>query len=285
MGITAALVGGSIATGLLSKGKKTSESTTTPSNKIVRRPQRRLRLSTGRSSGFVDPAGALGFPGGIPTGQSTADELVGTQGAPVPGGVRPDTGIDARFNLDPRIRQLTEFSNTAAAQGLNRSRATIGRLQGSNNAFIRARVNPLIAERDRFNQKTQEDFARRGLFGSITNQQLKSNNLDFNRNIADQRALATREAENQILATEAQARGFGDDLARGSQMILAQELAALGISDQMIARMLQDEAIIEEGGGTSTTTKQKPKDFLGTTGKFLTAGSDIAGLFAGGSAV
>lgn len=122
----------------------------------------------GRDVGF-DPfsAGGLSLQG---------RNLQGVEGFNAPG----------RASLD-RFSQATEASQAATGREL-------ADLTGNQNAFIRARVNPLQDRLERRRHELRSNLQRRQVQGSFGNQDLTNLDIAGERGLGDARALATNEA-------------------------------------------------------------------------------------------
>ena len=117
---------------------------TIPSSNFIPDSARRFRTAFGVFPQGFHPINI----GGITAAQAGTqfDNLLASQGRGVGGVVGNGIGVDVR--LDPAIRSATNEVFGLANQGVGRSLDTIDALKGNQNAFIQARVNPLIEQRD-----------------------------------------------------------------------------------------------------------------------------------------
>ena len=142
--------------------------------------------------------GSLGF------GRSHSKQSNKT--SPIFGGTAHSTRDGNVINFDPSIRALQEqgaeiFGSGVAklGAGVRRFGQSLGELRsrlGTNqDPFMQARTRPLIEEQKQARGRTTEDLTRRGLGGSsFLPQTITSMDSVFNRDIADQRALAMNES-------------------------------------------------------------------------------------------
>lgn len=158
-----------------------------------------------------------------------------------------------------------------------RVRNMISSLQGNNNGFIQARVRPLEQALDENLAQQSQDFARRGIFGSLSaNEQTKSRFLG-EQAIADERAKATDESLSKLFDAETLMRGLNQDQMGVAETLMRDELFRLGISLEALQLSLGDQKKLTEVAGTNTTTKA-PTDILGGIGKIVGIASGAAAL-------
>lgn len=178
--------------------------------------------------------------------------------------------------LDPMIRQniLNSIAQSQALMGPaqkahaeNRTyflegrqglQDVLGRVSGNENAFIQARVNPLMAQAAQRRGELSQSLGQRGVMGSsFGDQALSRFDLDSQNAIGDARASATQEALgmqsglNQALQQGATERSnldlanfqFQNQLAQMAQQgganLLQSELSALGLGNLDIQNLLQ----------------------------------------------
>lgn len=176
--------------------------------------------------GGLGGSGGLGslLAGGIPLALLTNEA---NKASKTPTSVRTPFSFsnDGVTRLDPTIRNtiLETMGNT---------RGLLGQAQGNQNAFIQARVNPLLAQVAQRRGGLERDLGRRGVSGSsFGNQALSGFDFDAQRAIGDARSQATQES-----------LGFQSSLnqllQQGGSDLLNQELSALGLSNINIQNLL-----------------------------------------------
>lgn len=161
------------------------------------------------------------------------------------------TTFQGQAPFSRRIRQSLGGFTGLANQNLDRLRQIEGglaadeaRLRGNQSDFIQARVSPLQDTLAQRRAQLQESQARRGIRGSSFGE-ADVTNLDVTgeRALADQRALATQESLNAILAntstrlqTLAQNENVAKDIFNAQQAVetgeFARALEGLGLSIQ-----------------------------------------------------
>lgn len=166
---------------------------------------------------------------------------------------------DGVVRLDPSIRRLQD-------EGLNRTNAIYGDVgnatsryltnmgslrdsfTGNQNAYMKARINPVLEKFSSLRGKVQQDMGLRGIggssFGYGTMRDIES---QASREEADARALAERESfdalssinQNEISAAFANAQtlaGLNSENYDVAKSRLAEELSALGLGKEQISQ-------------------------------------------------
>lgn len=179
--------------------------------------------------------------------------------------------IDNTIKLDPVIEQIRNSSLSGFNSLLSSVNSDIDSLRSSANDFIQARVNPLRENIGLARGSLERGLNRRGVFGSLSNNELSRFDNNANRQIADQTALATADANNQIF----QRQQFGSNLNSAinaiAQQILNQELSKLGLGNVPAGTIAQSSL-----APTSTTTSGSSNSgILGTIGTGLRFASAI----------
>ena len=125
-------------------------------------------------------------------------------------------------------------------EGLAGVRSLIGDVQGDietlrglENPFIQARVSPFIEERER----ARRDAIRRGVAGPLLS--LATN--PFQRQIAEQGALATAESLQFRQQGQELIRGLLSDVTGAGRQLLEQELKLLGLSQDQISQVIASQ--------------------------------------------
>ena len=184
--------------------------------------------------------------------------------------------------IDPSIRGLRESSLSGipgykqqygqAIGNLNSGLGGIlGQLQGNQNPFMRARVNPLLQQQAQQQGQLQQSNVLRGLGGSsFADQSMTNQNTDYGRAIGDQGALATQESlgaqtgiMGNLYAANAgnigQQYGMDQQYSNVANQNLQQELSALGLSQADIGSIL----------GANAQSMQANQQYLGAVGRGL----------------
>ena len=197
----------------------------------------------GGTGGFGGTGGAGGFGGALGGlfggGGNTLAQLLGA-GIPLalltreaskvsdtPTSLRtPYSSVrDGFTDFDPAIRG-------AMMENMNNTRGLYNEAGGNQGAYIQARVNPLMQQIAQRQGQLEQSLGRRGVAGSsFGDQALNVFGLDSQRALGDARAMATNEA----LGMRGQ---LNNGLAQGSELLLRQELGALGLADQNIQNLL-----------------------------------------------
>ena len=213
-------------------------------------------------------------PISVPIKYSDARDFRATAGK---GSVRVSgkgTKIDVRGSSVPANARKVVSSISNQRGRLN---GMMKNLRGNNNAFIQARVRPLEQALDENLSQQSQDFARRGIFGSLSaNEQTKSRFLG-EQAIADERAKATDESLSKLFDAETLMRGLNQDQMGVAETLMRDELSRLGISLEALQLSLSDRRKMTEVAGTNTTTKE-PTDILGGIGKIIGIASGAAAL-------
>ena len=186
-------------------------------------------LGQGGLGGMLGGSGGLGglgglLAGGIPLALLTNEA---NKASNTPTSVRTPFSFsnDGNTRLDPTIRNTT-LETMANTRGL------LGQAGGNQNAFIQARVNPLMAQAAQARGALERDLGRRGVAGSsFGNQALSGFDFDSQRAIGDARSQATQES----LGFQS---GLNQLLQQGGSDLLSQELSALGLSNVNIQNLL-----------------------------------------------
>lgn len=184
----------------------------------------------GGLGGALGGAGGLGdigslLAGGIPLAFLTNEA---NKASKTPTSLRTPFSrvVDGNAVLDPAIRGTF-------MESIGNTRGMLDRARGNQNAFIQARVNPMEAQVAQQRGALERSLGQRGVAGSsFGDQAMRSFGLDSERALGDARSQATQEA----LGFES---SLNQLLSQGGSQLLAQELAALGLSQQNIAQLLE----------------------------------------------
>lgn len=203
-------------------------------------------LSGGGTSGGTSGGGSFGGTAGNALGSlfggSSLGGLAGLLGAGIPLAFltneanqasntptstrTPFSSVNDGFaTLDPAIRSALLESN----QGY---RDLLGQAQGNQNAFIQARVDPLIAQTAQQRGSLERSLGLRGVSGSsFGDQSLNRFDIDSQNAIGNARALATQDS----LGFQG---GLNQMLQSGGMNLLQSELSGLGLGDMNIQNLL-----------------------------------------------
>lgn len=159
-----------------------------------------------------------------------------------------------------------------------------GRLQSNENPFIQARVNPLMARAAQGRGLLERSLARRGLAGSsLASGAISQFNVPMEREIADQRSIATQESlgaqravlqdmgglstqrYNAALSQVQALQGLDSAQQEVAAQDLQQELASLGLSQAQIQGILG-------AAGLQMQASQLKADMYGRTADILGRG-------------
>ena len=159
-------------------------------------------------------------------------------------------GLDINLGFAPEIDEIRAETLGGRRNLLSNVQGDIETLRGLQNPFIRARVQPFIEQRER----AARQASRRGVTGPLS--ALATN--PFTRQIADQTALATAEAQTAIRSGQSLAQSLLTDISGEGQQLLAEELAALGLGNDVIQTIIASQ--LERPtvtSGASKTTQQR----------------------------
>ncbi len=187
------------------------------------------------------------------TGQGsflTATPTFAPGGQPGGGGVRGQdalTGLDINVGLSPEIQALRDETLAGRRGLISDVQGDIDTLRGIQNPFIQARVAPFVEERER----AARAASRRGVTGPLA--ALATN--PFTRQIADQQALATVDAQAAIRAGQQQIQSLLTDVSGEGRALLAQELELLGLSQQQVRDIIASQ--LERTVGQRSVAEQE----------------------------
>lgn len=266
---------------LLGGGKTKTTQTSTPN--VIRQginPQS-LSFNTGNSSlnaGFSTTPTQNFFNPFVSSPQSSPSPTLFGAIAPGSGGqsfnrtslFNPSggRGLDVDLNLDPEIESLRNESLRGTRDLQGSASDIFQSLLGNNGRFIEARVNPILESNALRRGALERGLSRRGIFGTLANNEIQNFDTTADRNVADQRALATQDglnAEANVLGVQ---RALNSDINTIAGQTLSQELATLGLESE-IANILINANTPITSGGTSTETTKGGGDPLGSIGGLL----------------
>ena len=143
-------------------------------------------------------------------------------------------------------------------------------LKSNNNPFIKARIRPLEQALRGTLADQARDFAQRGVFGALSqNEQTKARFIG-EQALNDERAKATDEALSSLFDAEASLRGVNQDELMLAELMMKEELMRLGISLEALGLSLNSR---QQLSGATDTIEREPRDILGGIGKLITLGS------------
>lgn len=188
----------------------------------------------------------------------------------------------ASSGLGPNVGKYTDEYLGNSRDSLSRIEKTITKLQGNTNAYIQARVNPLKASLDSQGAANEREMARRGVFGSISQNESDNFQAQAQRQLGDARATALNESFSALFAAEAQARGVNADIGNAAQMTFQQELASLGLNLDALRISLGNQLVTSS---TTDSKKETTKDDGSTWfTKLLSAAATVAAAYFTGGA-
>lgn len=176
------------------------------------------------------------------------------------------TPRDTAAPENPRLQDAFFRNRFQLNNQRGRLLGNVNRLRSNQNEFIDARVAPLEASLDRTLADAKRGLIRRGVSGTLANNELMRIRGEGERQIADQRALATEEALNAVLDQESAIRGVGQDEMSAAQSLVKDELSRLGISAEVLLGLLgsrrQTTQIVSDG--QTTMNRESPARIIGS---------------------
>lgn len=142
-------------------------------------------------------------------------------------------GLGIEIGLAPEIAAIREEVLGGRRDLIGDVQGDIETLRGIQNPFIQARVAPFVEEQER----ARRSAIRRGVAGPLTSLATKP----FTRQIADQQALATFDAQAAIRQGQEQIRALLSDVSGEGRALLEQELRLLGLSQQQIRDIIASQ--------------------------------------------
>lgn len=206
------------------------------------------------------------------SGSTNSNLAVGGGGSRITSGLNPD--------FDNRLRRLQQVQSQNAG-GLN---ALSQQLQAPNSAFLDAVSRPAEANAARQVAASGQNFARRGIFGSLPQNVIGQQRGDFDQGISDIRM----RAQNALLGPAIQAAIGSGQLTGESAGLLQQrinnEFGLQGLNLQALqlaqANQLPTGSTVT---GTETTRTRSNPGLLGGLGQLATIGGALAGGPIGGA--
>ena len=155
-------------------------------------------------------------------------------------------------SLPESIAQLREEALSGTRGLRDDVTRDIDTLRGLENPFIQARVRPFEEARDERLAGLTRDVRRRGGFNAATERFITGTGEQLERGIADQRVLATQEAQTAIRGAQQFAAALDERIGTIGQQELAQVLAELGLGQQALQQFLASQQV------ASQTTRGRP---------------------------
>ena len=179
------------------------------------------------------------LPPSLPTLGTGASQLItgGTAAAPT---------VD--ITLDPRIQALRDESLGGLRGLVGDVQGDIQTLRGLESPFVQARTQPFVQARD----AAARSAARRGVGGPLA--ALATN--PFERELAQQRTLATAENQAAIARNQQMLQGLLGDISGQGQQMFEQELQLLGLTQQQ-ARDIVASQLAPVTGQVSQTQQEQ----------------------------
>ena len=238
-------------------GKKETQQRTSV---IPRLPAVIPRIGTEAGS-FIRATPTLGTGGQVGTIRSAGADTPITSAGDL-------TGLGIDIGLAPGIGELREEALTGRRELLGDVRGDIERLRGMENPFMRARVSPFVEARG----AAAREASRRGVGGPLA--ALATN--PFDRQIAEQQALAAFDTAGAIRSGQEAIRGLLSDVSGAGQAMMEEELALLGLGQQQIRDIIASQ--LERQVVSETQAKERRR-------RGVTEGvGDIMGAFFPGGA-
>jgi hypothetical protein len=218
-----------------------------------------IAAGIGAAGSVIGGAAAGGLFGGGESGPSSADIAFGTQlnksqflgGNPLFGipAFTPSTPFSALdpasgvTNIDPMARELGlgAFDQFSGALGDTRSA-----LLGNQNAFERARVDPLLRQLEAGRGARERELGRTGVRGTFRNQSLQDFDLAGQRELGNARAFAAQDTITMVNAIDSLMFNAGTGTGLN---LFNQELASLGIGIDTVNAINSLASGLGIGGG------------------------------------
>jgi hypothetical protein len=159
------------------------------------------------------------------------------------------------------------LTNTA----LGRTGKLISDLKGNANPYIAARVRPLQESINERRKDLSRGLGQRSIYGSLANNEMIKFDSAAQRELADQKALATNDTLNALYAAEGLDRSVRGDVMSLADGYLKASLSELGLSLEGLNLALSgsNRRATDIAGGTSSTTTNPPSDILGGIGSII----------------
>lgn len=170
------------------------------------------------------------------------------------------------ISLDPSIRNLQQESYGRLGEGVNRylgdTDTLRGRFTGNESAYKQARLNPLLQQTALRRGELQRSLGLRGIAGSsFGDQSINRFDIDSQRAIGDESAIAERESVDALSALDKDRLSgvnmYSDAGMNLAKERLAQELAALGLTQQQAQQQMQAFALKNAAQNSTLNTVHK----------------------------
>lgn len=189
----------------------------------------------------------------------------------------------ATASIDSRVRKQIGEGLNNSRRALGRLEKTIAGLRSNTNDFIKARVRPLEEALDlRIAQKGRE-FASRNIYGGLASTEIDNLRVAGERELSDQRALATREALSAVLSAEGVAAGVNDKIFQAADRYLQADIAEMGLN--LDAIRLSQAARLPTGETTESNSKTTTRGGGNILGTVLGAAAMFYNPAAGAAAI
>jgi len=199
------------------------------------------------------------------------------------GGLSVGTGLS---RIDPRTGQIVvdPLGRDLQLDSLGTFKGQLGEtragLLGNQGAFQQARVNPLLEQLAGRRGERERDLSRTGVRGTFRDRSLQDFDIQGQRAVGDQRALATQESLSAI--NQLDAAGFAAGTGVGAQLF-DQELQALGLSANTITALKAISANLATGAASTGANIAGTQAQVDATGGQAVAGILGSGLGAAGT--
>jgi hypothetical protein len=154
------------------------------------------------------------------------------------------------------------LTNTA----LGRTGKLISDLKGNANPYIAARVRPLEQSINERRKDLSRGLGQRSIYGSLANNEMIKFDSAAQRELADQKALATNDTLNALYAAEGLDRSVRGDVMSLADGYLKASLSELGLSLEGLNLALSgsNRRATDIAGGTSTETNRNSPSAIDT---------------------
>ena len=185
----------------------------------------------------------------------------------------------ATVGVHPSVRNTFSKYGGLTDTALGRTGQLITDLKGNANPYIAARVRPLEQSINERRGDLSRSLGQRSIYGSLANNEMLKFDTAAQRELGDQRALATNDTLNALYAAEGLDRSVRGDVLSLADGYLKTSLSELGLSLEGLNLALSgsNRRATDIAGGTSSTTTNPPSDILGGIGSIIGIAKDIKG--------
>lgn len=180
-------------------------------------------------------------------------------------------GDGSTINMNPAIQTNMNRFGQLTNQSLGRTGNYISELRGNANPFINARIRPLEESINNRRDELSRSMTRRGVVGSLANNEMLKFDNAAQRELADQRALMTNDTLNSLYQMEGLDRAVRGDVLTLADAQLKDDMARLGLSLEGLQLALSGAGrrATDVAGETQTTTTKGGSNILGGIGSII----------------